>query len=89
MTLLIRDFATRVKGYVDDSPSASLLVQKNSLIFATFNKKIISTIPDFRPFVDENDMKIRTAQQKSNENLAPVANSPPVFLKDVKEYIDK
>jgi hypothetical protein len=77
---LIRDLADKVKGYADGSPSAPHLVQKNNVVFRKLNKDVLSTIPNFRPFADEkeNDMFFLT-----------FSTNKPIFLKEVKEYIDK
>jgi hypothetical protein len=87
---LIRAFSDEFKGYVDGSPSAPLLVQKNKDIFTEFNQNILSTIPVFRPFVDEKEWFSFSFRAGGGTLGGPVFSvGKPSFLKDVKEYIDR
>lgn len=89
MTWLIHNFSAKVKEYVDGSPSNPLLVKNNQNIFATLNKSIISTIPDFRPFIDEKEFPKEGRPDGPTPSPTPALNGPPVFLKEVKQRINE
>ena len=84
---LIRDFSDKFKGYVDGTPSAPLLVQKNKVIFTEFNHNIISTIPDFQPYVDEKEASSKLF--RTGGGGISFSADKPSFLKEVKEHINK
>jgi hypothetical protein len=92
---LLTAFSTEMKQWIDASEGHEALVQIFKSASADFKNDIFRTAPNFRPFKDADEEHRLTqptifdsgaAYEDPNE---PEQNIDPMFLTDVREYIDK
>jgi hypothetical protein len=90
---LLTAFSTEMKQWIDASEGHEALVRIFRRASADFKDDIFRTAPNFRPFKDADEEHRLTpptisdsAYEDPNE---PEQNIDPMFLTDVREYIDK